>query len=501
MNNSSEVYQFRVTLEEIEPAVWRRIQVPANYNFFDLHMAIQDAMGWQDCHLHTFEVVNAATEEIDMIGIPASWLDDSGFEEEDTLPGTECAIAQYFTIARPRAEYEYDFGDGWNHDVVLEDILPRDDRQTYPRCVAGARACPPEDVGGVPGYGEFLEVLADPSAEGRGEWLNWVGGSFDPERFDRSAVRFRDPQKYLGRDYRGPTMGAIPPVAVEIEGFSPSQIGVLLRTPFDEEHSPLALETEFEDEAFEAAPLVWDCTRYLRMLGERQPLKLTQAGNLPRRFLHELVAADIGKERMVGYEFIWKELPMKESDSGPLSLVNLVTARSGLTRKQHGKLLLTKKGEGFARGKKSVGALYRHLLEFYAGRFNWGYLDRYSPSWVLQAGFAYTLFLLQRYGDEMRPTTFYADLFRRAFPMVADDFVGRSYMTLDEEFENAFETRTFMRFSMYFGLTTQQAEDGRPRSRLWVREGPLLSRVIGWTEGIDVEGRAGNRCGCDGWGR
>jgi hypothetical protein len=187
-------YQFKVTLLGIEPGIWRRIVVPATYSFWDLHVAIQDSMGWLDCHLHAFRLRNPETKESDEIGIP----DDDPFEgDEPMLPGWDVPLARYFQEAGDRADYEYDFGDGWEHEVILEDMVARTPKAKYPVCVAGEGACPPEDCGGVPGYEELLQVLRDPSHEEHKSTREWVGGHYDPVAFDPKAVHFDDPKKRL----------------------------------------------------------------------------------------------------------------------------------------------------------------------------------------------------------------------------------------------------------------------------------------------------------------
>lgn len=186
------VYQFKVTLKGIEPEVWRRIVVPAGYSFWDLHVAIQDAMGWLDSHLHAFRVRNPDTAAEGVIGIPG----DDGFEDDEVfLPGWRVPIVDYFREPGDRADYEYDFGDGWEHDIVLEQVAARAPKTKYPICLDGARACPPEDCGGVPGYEDMLEVLGDPDHEEHESMLEWVGRRYDPAAFDPKEVRFDDPKK------------------------------------------------------------------------------------------------------------------------------------------------------------------------------------------------------------------------------------------------------------------------------------------------------------------
>lgn len=183
----SQVYQFRVSLQGLRPEIWRRIQVPDSYTFWDLHVAIQDAMGWHDCHLHAFRIVESESGRVEEIGIP----DEDG--ELDITPGWERRISKYFSADNNKAEYEYDFGDSWQHDVVLEAVVSREARR-YPRCTGGERACPPEDCGGIHGYQELLEALSSPSHPEHETMSTWVGEDFDSERFDPEQVHFDNPK-------------------------------------------------------------------------------------------------------------------------------------------------------------------------------------------------------------------------------------------------------------------------------------------------------------------
>lgn len=190
----NQVYQFKITLKDINPLVWRRIQVPETYSFWDLHVAIQDAMGWEDYHLHDFEIFHPTTGEKVRIGIPS---DDDEFYELEIIPEQKQKIADWFSMENKVAEYTYDFGDNWEHKIKLEKILPRDKNIQYPICIAGKRACPPEDCGGPPGYEYFLDAIQDPNHEEHESMLRWVGGEFDPEHFDKNEVVFDDPDERL----------------------------------------------------------------------------------------------------------------------------------------------------------------------------------------------------------------------------------------------------------------------------------------------------------------
>jgi hypothetical protein len=189
---TAQVYQFKLALIGVEPTVWRRIQVPETYSFWDLHVALQDSMGWLDYHLHVFRVARPGIGEVEQVGIP----DDDPLEgDKPTLPGWEIPITRYFPRPETIAYYEYDFGDGWEHELTLEAILPRQAGQKYPLCLDGARACPPEDCGGVYGYENLLAVSHDPTHQEYESTLEWLGSRFDPDKFDPKRVKFDNPAR------------------------------------------------------------------------------------------------------------------------------------------------------------------------------------------------------------------------------------------------------------------------------------------------------------------
>lgn len=194
-------YRFHIRLEGIEPPIWRRIRVPGSYSFWDLHVAIQDAMGWLDCHLHLFRVRNPDTGAIQQIGIP----DDDPFPDETPcLAGWEVPIADYFVEANDAAAYEYDFGDGWQHTVTLERVEKLRKGERSLACLGGERRCPPEDCGGVYGFMELLEVIADATHPEREAMLQWLGGPFDPEAFSAADVKFDNPNVRWRNAFRDP---------------------------------------------------------------------------------------------------------------------------------------------------------------------------------------------------------------------------------------------------------------------------------------------------------
>jgi len=193
-------YQFKITLKGIEPPVWRRIQVPETFSFWDLHVAVQDAMGWQDYHLHDFTVINPRTQSKERLGIP----DEDDEFELNILADWDYNIADYFPSKNRAAAYVYDYGDNWEHEIKFEKTVPRDKGKKYPRCLAGERACPPEDCGGVYGYREFLEAIMDSGHDRHQELLSWAGPDFEPERYSPKKVLFDDPRQLWKRAFEDP---------------------------------------------------------------------------------------------------------------------------------------------------------------------------------------------------------------------------------------------------------------------------------------------------------
>ncbi|MGW4465421.1 plasmid pRiA4b ORF-3 family protein [Micromonospora sp. NBC_01796] len=175
-----QIFQLKVSLSDVTPVVWRRVLVPGGYTLDRLHRVLQHVMGWQDCHLHSFEIDGLQYGEPDPEG--ELTLRDELDTRLDAVVGKGS-----------RFRYTYDFGDWWEHDVTVEDAFGADPGERYPICVSGARACPPEDVGGAFGYRTFLVALADPDHPDHESMREWIGRSFDAEAFaaDRATTLTR----------------------------------------------------------------------------------------------------------------------------------------------------------------------------------------------------------------------------------------------------------------------------------------------------------------------
>lgn len=175
------VYQLKVALKGGKPPIWRRILIPASMELAGLHDAIQGAMGWYNCHLHQFRkgrIYYSPEAEDGFLGFSSESY--SGMQVADLLQREKDKII-----------YEYDFGDSWEHTVTLEKILEPEAGQSYPVCIKGKRACPPEDCGGLWGYYNLLEILDDPDHEEHEEMLEWVEEKIDPEAFDLDQANAR----------------------------------------------------------------------------------------------------------------------------------------------------------------------------------------------------------------------------------------------------------------------------------------------------------------------
>jgi len=166
------IYQLKVTLDDIKPPIWRRIQVRSDITLFHLHRIIQITMGWSGGHLHQFIIDGEA------YSVPHPDDFYKVMDERDIM------LNQFIKKENARFAYEYDFGDSWYHIILVEKILPPELDKYYPVCLKGKRACPPEDCGGPYGYDEFLEAIQNPEHPDHEEMLDWIEYDFDPEEFD-----------------------------------------------------------------------------------------------------------------------------------------------------------------------------------------------------------------------------------------------------------------------------------------------------------------------------
>jgi hypothetical protein len=189
------IYCFKVTLERVRPAIWRRLEVPGDFTFDQFGKVIITAMGWKGYHLYqflgpSFDIVGPGVKDGEdfFIGFP-------GFEKKTEIEGRGVKISEIFSMEKKSLKFEYDFGDGWTHKILLESISPPVEGSLYPACTAGKNACPPEDCGGADGYKNLLEILRNPRHKEHQEMTEWLEHcgyekNFDPTSFVPSEVTF-----------------------------------------------------------------------------------------------------------------------------------------------------------------------------------------------------------------------------------------------------------------------------------------------------------------------
>lgn len=170
--------QLKIELRGVQPLVWRRILIPETVTLAKLHGIFQWTMGWMNSHLHEFEIAHQR------YGVPDREWEPAGAVTDER----RVRLKPLLEAGLRRFTYVYDFGDYWEHLVKVEDLVPPKEGMQPIVCLAGANACPPEDVGGVPGYADFLTALANPKHEEHASMREWIGYPFDPTAFDLVAV-------------------------------------------------------------------------------------------------------------------------------------------------------------------------------------------------------------------------------------------------------------------------------------------------------------------------
>jgi hypothetical protein len=261
---SANVYQFKITINNIHPPVWRRILVSDKSTLLDLHDVIQDVFGWLDYHLHEFTIQDVR------YGDPAN----DEFDEFAIKDEIKVKLRKLNLKEDARFTYEYDFGDSWEHTLVLEKMLPYEKGMKLPQCLKGKRACPPEDVGGPWGYEGFLEAMRDPQNEEHESYLEWIGGEFDPEAFDLNAAnqRLHQPAELVWP-------GSALPLSEEEQAnlkslFDPSRWSDLLNPA--------------SEQIAQGLPLRQDVVSFLIYLKENKVTGTQSTGNLPRKVVEAL---------------------------------------------------------------------------------------------------------------------------------------------------------------------------------------------------------------------
>jgi hypothetical protein len=425
------VYQVKVTLSGIRPPIWRRLLISPEATFQDLHRIIQIAMGWRASHLHLFQAADGR-----LIGDPAEDEDDMmGFLDE-----TRLRVGSVLTREGQAIKYEYDFGDSWEHQVKLEKILPAGDEGQLPRCIKAARQCPPEDVGGVHGYHEFLNAMYDPAHPEHEGVKEWWGGEFDPEFVNLEEINQLLPE----RDalFAESDVDALPPA--DFCGLSPSQMHELLQSPL---HCPSVfkplINAKTVDQELDAAPILKMAKVLVNELGEKG-IRLTGKGNLPLKQVKAMIEA-AGEEVVVpfaGYGSV-----RSEEDILGVQLTRVLLELAGYTRKERGRLLL-KKSAAKRLDTKGWLTLYQDILAVTFSEFNWAWMDHYDGLEDIQTVGPFFLWLLAEKGRDWLPVDGYINDMLAAFPQLPLSALPRPYASEERQTRWALDSRVIRLFRL-----------------------------------------------------
>jgi hypothetical protein len=303
----TQIYQIKVTLDDSHPPIWRRILVPGNTTLLKLHDILQIVMSWQDYHLHMFTIEGL------IYGDPA----DDEYGDLGTVNEANYTLSQVIYGEGQRFTYEYDFGDSWDHTLLVEKILPPEDGIRYPLCLKGKRACPPEDVGGVWGYENFLEAIRDQTHEEHEEYLIWVGGEFDPEAFNLEEINTR-----LRRMGRGRSTEALD--AWHVEEYEP------VEHKFDLASSWPQTLPDDQQAVAEILPLRRDLITLLTYVRDNKVTGTSTTGNLPLKAVYEICAQFVKPPKLDEAVGAHVYRVRTETEVWPLFFLHVIASVEGL---------------------------------------------------------------------------------------------------------------------------------------------------------------------------
>jgi hypothetical protein len=186
----NKLYQIKIQLEEIDPPVWRRVIIPCDMLLSDFHKVIQTIMGWTNSHLHLFEINDTYYQP--------RIQDDWTWDEKNNVDYKETRVSDLLFNENDQIIYEYDPGDYWIHNILLEKITENPKGTHNPKCIDGQRSCPPENSGGTQGYRSLLQVISNPKHVQYKSYIRWLGRVFDPEYFSPKQVNILLKRKNFG---------------------------------------------------------------------------------------------------------------------------------------------------------------------------------------------------------------------------------------------------------------------------------------------------------------
>jgi len=423
---SRKIYQIRVTLIGAQPPIWRRLLIRSDATFQDLHRIIQTAMGWQGYHLHIFQAADGT-----LVSDPAEDFDGA----LDYLDETVVPVSDVLNKESQQLKYEYDFGDSWEHEVTLEKILPDNHTKQLPKCVKAVCQCPPEDVGGLPGFYEFLEAMENPAHPDHIEMLEWRGGEwFDPEFVDLDRIN----DDIARRDALFDESANIaPPSAGDFFGLSPFQMHELLQNPLN---CPSVFKPLFDAEAvnqvLDTAPVIRMAKTLIEAMGEKG-IKMTSKGNLPLRQVNAMIEA--GGEGVV---FPMASFGRARSEEAVLAvhLTRVLLELAGYTKRLKGSLLL-KKSALSRLEQKGWLTLYRDILAAALSKLNWAWIYNGESLEDVQTIGPFCFWLLSEKSGQWQPVPDYLNNILSAFPQLPLTADPLPYSTQEEQTLSALRYR------------------------------------------------------------
>lgn len=504
-----QICQLKVILQGSKPTIWRRLLVPSDTNLQRLHHIIQVAMGWGDYHMHLF-----TSDKGQVYGALESDHDGMlGLTDETTA-----TIGKLLLKPKKKLLYEYDLGDSWVHEVVLEKQIPLIGKEAPPCCTGAVGACPPEDVGGLGGFYHFLKVINDPTDDDYEDTASWYGSpGFNPEEVDLEIINdslarelwLKEPEDFdldamdggaggtfsadtidqlqqflAGQDLdseehvqaaieRFMAMQHASPVS-DFHGLNPDQMHNLFYRPFA---SPQLLTWSFAIADSEQAPI----TCALKVLVERlqeKDINLTAKGNLPLAIVRPMLQA-MGEEDTL---FSGQAIRSEEQAMG-VHVTRLVAEMAGYVAAAKGKLRVTR-ATSITLNKTGWPGMYEELVKTTLQKFNWAYLDGFEELQGIQGTAAFIFWLLHRYGDQWRPQEYYCEAMLRAFPQLRQEVREDRWAPADDILKYAIEARAFKVFR-WLGLVEQRTENPTDKEKPWrkpisVRATPMLEQLLAW---------------------
>ncbi|WP_254774367.1 plasmid pRiA4b ORF-3 family protein [Marinobacter sp. AC-23] len=445
--SSNNLYQIKVSLTGAQPPIWRRLLIEPGTTFQDLHRIIQVAMSWQASHLHLFQA-----EDGRLVGDLAEDFDGMmNFVDESTVP-----VSSLLAWEGQALKYEYDFGDSWEHEITLEKILPANSSEPVPQCIKAVRQCPPEDIGGLPGFYNFLEIMEDMAHPDHIAVREWLGGEwFDPEFVDLGEIN----EDLLERHALFAESAFDAPLpASDLCGLSPNQVHELLQNPLNcpSVFKPL-FNAEAVSQALDTAPVIRMAKVLIDAMGDKG-IRLTSKGNLPLRQVQAMIQA--GGEEIV---FPMARFGKARSEENVLAvhLSRVLLEVAGFTKKQKGYLLL-KKTAATRLAKKGWLTFYRDMFSTALSQFNWAWMDFSEGLDDVQYIGPFCFWLLSEKGGQWQPVQEYLTDMLKAFPRLPFAAYPVPYASEEDQVRWVLSSRMLILYRI-FGLIELNPEQTRFR--------------------------------------